>query len=345
MSLTSVPPPLHPPIQRRSARRARVLWRWLCRGLSLFSGVAMLWIGANVLEMTTGRRVLPWDSYQPCAEPSSLPETVRVGLYEEFPNPWRLARLKMVDFPVVLAIAAPSRAEFARLRAEILQEYPQVQEVYYWPLLSADEGYYPGTWSDARALQRVADDTGDLPVLWDLELPPNLANPSPKSWGSNRAFLDSWLRQRTEPVHIWRSYASMGLDPLFLKLIGLHYDPADYPAVSLHLDLYTTGDGLAPEKMWRVLRCGVERYGARFIPALGVLDDGEGTAQRFVPPATLRRDLQLVRDAGVAEVWLFGVNGLNEEYLQAIRETLPLAPLQPTQQLATDDAPPAEHEE
>mgnify|MGYP001569888165 CR=1 FL=1 len=68
----------------------------------------------------------------------------------------------------------------------------------------------------------------------------------------------------------------------------------------------------------------VERYGERFVPSLGVLNDGEGPAHIFVPPTTLRRNLQLAREAGVAEVWLFGVNGLNDEYLSALRETLSL---------------------
>jgi hypothetical protein len=40
------------------------------------------------------------------------------------------------------------------------------------------------------------------------------------------------------------------------------------------------------------------------------------------------RNLQLARGAGVAEVWLFGVNGLNDEYLSALRETLPLGSIE-----------------
>jgi len=94
--------------------------------------------------------------------------------------------------------------------------------------------------------------------------------------------------------------------------------------VSLHLDLYMRGSGIPDEQMYRILRCGVERYNNRFIPSLGVLDDGEGPEDIFVPVETLRRNLELARKAGVTEVWLFGVNGLNEEYLSALKESLPL---------------------
>jgi hypothetical protein len=296
------------------------------RSLSAAFGLTLLWVAASVAELATGQRVLPWDAYGGCgySRPATLPPTVRVGLYEEFPNAWRLARLRLVDFPVTLAIAAPSRKAFLELRAMILRDFPQVREVYFWPLLAYDEGYYPGTWSNTDAVRRVAGESEGLPVLWDLELPLGKTRPSFTSWPRNRAFLDGWLRQRVEPVHIWRSYSTMGLDPLFLRLAGLHFDPLYYPAVSLHLDLYARDAGAPREQMARILRCGVERYGQRFIPSLGVLNDGEGTQQLFVPPETLRRDLGLAREAGVSEVWLFGVNGLNEDYLSILRETLPL---------------------
>jgi hypothetical protein len=303
-----------------------MLRRAAVRGLSAAFGLTLLWVAASIAELATGQRILPWDAYGGCgySRPSTLPPTVRVGLYEEFPNPWRLARLRLIDFPVTLAIAAPSRQAFLELRVAILREFPQVREVYFWPLLGYEEGYYPGPWSNVEAVRRVAAESEDLPVLWDLELPLGKVRPSFKNWLRNRAFLDGWLRQRAQPVHIWRTYRSMGLDPLFLRLAGLHFDPLRYPAVSLHLDLYAKGAGAPPEQVGQIMRCGVERYGQRFIPSLGVLNDGEGPQHVFVPPETLRRDLRLAREAGVSEVWLFGVNGLNEDYLEVLRETLPL---------------------
>ncbi|HKZ70078.1 MAG TPA: hypothetical protein VJ020_08355, partial [Anaerolineales bacterium] len=213
------------------------------------------------------------------------------------------------------------------LPESILQAYPQVREVYFWPVLSHDEGYYVGSWSDADGVQRVAAEAKGLPVLWDLELPLGGQGFSIQHWWRNRAFLDEWLSQRAGPVHIWRSHTSMGLDPLFLRLIGMHFDPLDYLTVSLHLSLYTTGSGLPEDEVRRILRCGVERYGDRFIPAFGSLNDGEGSEEIFVPAETLRRDLQLAREAGVSEIWLFGVNGLNADYLSALRETVPLETL------------------
>ena len=126
--------------------------------MSIAVGLSVAWAAACIYEWGTGRRVLPWNPYAGCGatQPAELPATVRIGLYEEFPAPWRLERLKYIDFPVTLAVAAPSRTIFMKLRDTIMRQYPQVREVLFWPLLSAREGYYPGTWSDAGAIQRVA---------------------------------------------------------------------------------------------------------------------------------------------------------------------------------------------
>jgi hypothetical protein len=173
----------------RDAGRTRIartprFHRLLMRAMSIAVGLSIAWSAACIYEWGTGRRVLPWNPYAGCGttSPGELPATVRVGLYEEFPAPWRLERLKYIDFPVTLAVAAPSRTIFVKLRDMIMREYPQVREVLFWPLLSPREGYYPGTWSDAGAIQRVAGEAQDLPVLWDLEMPPSLKNPSVMSW-------------------------------------------------------------------------------------------------------------------------------------------------------------------
>jgi hypothetical protein len=317
----------------RGTQRSRVArppspQRLLMRVMGFAVSLSFAWVAASVYEWGSNRRVLPWNPYASCGatQPDTLPATVRIGLYEEFPAPWRLEKLRHIDFPVTLAVAAPSHTVFLKLRDTITRQYPQVREVYFWPLLTAREGYYPGTWSDATAIQRVAGDAEDLPVLWDLEMPPDLKHPSIASWPHNRSWLDQWLRSRSQPVHIWRSHASMGLDPLFLRLVGMHFDPLDYPQVSLHLDLYNTETSRTAAQMAQIMRCGVERYGARFIPALGVLNDGAGRPEQFVPPATLHRDLTLARAAGVSELWLFGVNGLNDEIVTMLRQTLPLEP-------------------
>lgn len=318
------------PVEQRPRRRLLVVLRRGVLVLLVLLLLVILWVAISVTELRTGQRLWPWSPYAFCGQstPTQLPSTVHIGLYEEFPNPWRLANLQQVDFPVTLAIAASSREEFLRLRGEIQQTYPQVRTIYFWPLLAKEEGYYPGPWANAAAVQRLTTEAADLPTLWDLEPPLGSGTWSWTNWWTNRTFTARWLAQRATPVHLWRPLTTLGLNPLFLRLLGLHYDPRDYPAVTLQVDLYAAGAGKPSGELARILRCGVEYYGDSFVPAFGVLNDGEGPAPLFVPPETFRRYLELARQAGVSEIWIFGVNGLNAEYLTILHETLPLEEMQ-----------------
>lgn len=313
------------------ARKRRWRYWWLILPLLAYGAVTG-WFNVSLHEFATGQRFWPWSAYAFCGHstPAELPATVRVGLYEEFPNPWRLAKLSQLDFPVTLAIAARSREEFLALRSEIQATYPQVREVVFWPLLADEEGYYPGPWSDPAGIKRLINDSADLPLLWDLEVPrgiKNIRTLSISNWWENRSVLAKLFETHPQPVHIWRTHTSLGLDSLFLRLMGMYVAPNQESNARLHLDLYATGRGQDSRQLWQMVRCGVEQYGERFIPSLGVLNDQEGPPEIFVPPATFRRNLEIARGAGASEIWIFGSNGLNSEYLNAIHDTLPLEPL------------------
>jgi hypothetical protein len=262
-------------------RRRKIGWGLF--GFLVIVLLGLLWLRASIIEWRYGRRLFPWSAYAWCGQsvPETLPDSVRIGLYEEFPVPWRLNKLEQVDFPVTLAVAAASRAEFLELRDEIVTMYPQVREVYFWPVLSHEEGYYTGAWSDPDGVRRLAGEADGLPVMWDSEMPLGQTALELGNWWSNRTFLDRWFKDRQLPTHVWRSHTSMGLDPVFLRLVALHFDPLRYATVSLHLDLYMRGTGAPEDAVYRILRCGVERYGERFISSLGVLNDHEGPEDIF----------------------------------------------------------------
>jgi hypothetical protein len=292
----------------------------------LLAASPFLWLGMAEISWRSGY-ALPFTPYWGCGThpPATLPEEVRIGMYEEFPTDSRLAKLAMVDFPVNVAVAAPSRAAFEELRLRIMASYPQVRDVYYWPVLTGEEGYYPGTWSRADAIARVGNEAHGVPVLWDLEFPPGgKVVPDIGNWWTNRTYLDEWFGGRAESVHVWRSHPQFGLDSWALRLVSMHYDPMDYDQLTLHLDLYAPHGGISGDHLARVMRCGVERYGSRFVPSLGVLNDGEGPEWYFIDGELLRRNLRLARHAGVSEVWLFGLNGVTPELVHELRSTFPL---------------------
>ena len=73
-----------------------------------------------------------------------------------------------------------------------------MRAVYFWPLLTDAGGYYPGTWLDASAVERVAAEAADLPVLRDLEMPRDKTTIWRRSWASNRFYgrTTYWEQER-----------------------------------------------------------------------------------------------------------------------------------------------------
>ncbi len=313
---------------------------WTVRVLGIPVLMLVAWIGLSIGEMITGFRVFP-DAYANCtlSTLSQVPTTVQVGFYEEFPHDsWRLERLKLIDFPFTLAIAAHSKTEFETFRTKIRAEYPYVKDVYFWPVLKPTEGYYPGAFSDLAAVERTKAEAEDVPTLWDLEVPPGMKHASYTNWWSYQISIDAWLRNRTVPIDIWRSHTSMGLDPDFLRFIGMQFDPLTYPVVKLHLDLYQKGDQeINAERMARILNCGVSRYKERFIPSFGALADGQGTPDKFTRFETLRRDIQLSRAAGVSELWIFSASGITPDVITLLHESLPLETANPSAGLPAEN--------
>ncbi len=295
-------------------------------------GLGIDYVVSSAHEAATGERYFPYnfiDSYAQCdtAKERELPQTVKVTFYEEFPNPWRLSKLQLVNFPFDIAVAAHSRKEFLSLQKEIHDNYPFAREIYYWPLIPLDQGYYPGALSDHKIISRTLNESHGLPILLDSEFKPggpDISVETIQNWWKNTEFIDQWIKDHPDQqIDVWRSHPTMGFHSPFLDLLGIHIDPNKYTNVSMHYNLYSDND-LSNGQKENILCNGISEYGPeKFVPALGVLDDGVDGGM-FIPIDIFRHDLELARAAGVNRVAIFGVNGLNEEYVRAINETLPL---------------------
>ncbi|GAB4120294.1 MAG: hypothetical protein OHK0050_28620 [Roseiflexaceae bacterium] len=75
-------------------------WRWLLGIIMLFGG-SIGWFEISLHEFATGQRLWPWSAYAFCgrSKPTTLPTTVRIGLYEEFPQPMAACQTSTTGFP------------------------------------------------------------------------------------------------------------------------------------------------------------------------------------------------------------------------------------------------------
>jgi hypothetical protein len=309
--------------ERRGYERKKTLtpWQRSLQACLLALAVSGLWSGTQIYEMATDTRLIPTDPYAQCGD--STPErlvTPAIGIYDENPdfNLWnKLEEAKFVDS---IAVAAKTEEEYLYYKNEINTTHPHI-DVKFWALLSLDEGYYPGPWSDHKAVERIIQEVGNHPVLWDSEMPFKGKSFSFINWYKNKTIIHTWLLDREERVDVWRAHETMGLNPLFLRLTAIHSDPNEYPNTYMHLELSTTGEGLPDERIYKVLRCGVEEYGEKFVPSFGMLNDLKENESLYIPLDTLKRYLVAAQNAGVSEVWLFSLRGLSTETIDMINQT------------------------
>ncbi len=286
------------------------------------TGAVAVTVGLPIAQMATDKQLTPFDPWANCGNTVAVnPSKTRVGVYDENPDFRFWGKLREAEFIDSIAVAARTREEFLYYQSEIKKVAPNVK-VKFWALLPTGEGYFPGPFSDRKGVKRLISEVGELPVVWDSELPYNWNSFSPVNWYENKDLVDKWLKKRKERVDVWRSYDIMGPDPLFLRWAALHVDPNEYPNVYLHLDLYATGKGFSNERLMQILRCGVEKYGDKFIPSFGMLSTGKKSPETYITMDTLKRYLKIAQKAGVSEVWLHSLEGLNSETIAAIRESL-----------------------
>src|SRR3989338_5074339 len=95
---------------------------------------------------------------------------MNIGFFEEFPTRKNLDKLKLIDFPIELYVAAESLNEFNRIKRGIKNK-----DAVYWPILKKEEGYWMSPFARRAALERVINELRKskerIRVLWDCELP------------------------------------------------------------------------------------------------------------------------------------------------------------------------------
>lgn len=262
-----------------------------------------------------------------------------ITLYSEHAKEGDLRRLSHLECPVNLIVASDSLDNFRRIRDEI-GKVEAVKQVGYWPTLSAAEGYWISPWSDKTALERVfreietRKDRGQLQVMVDLE-PPFVANKKRMITGL-RGFSDKKKRigeffagspEKNVEI-VTAEYPRFVGSDFVQKALGLSFDAGKHPNKSVKM-VYTSvmPQWGIPRKIAKKLLARESRKQARDNPSFGI---GLGcishsgllgtTMEKILTPAQLEEDLRTVREAGVREVYIYSLNGLNPDYARTIRK-------------------------
>ena len=280
---------------------------------------------------------------------------MNISFFVEFPDE-ELEKLSLIDFAAKIYLAATSLQEFRELEKKIKETKPDT-EVAYWPLL--EKSYWVSPFSYNRELDRLHRDLSTneemLEVLLDLELPKfwlrylvlhtprvianalkyhlKLRKPRIKELFRNRDKYNVKLSVTSYPV----TSKFFPLNYIAFKIfgfMGLHYSPRSYN----HKIIYMCYSSIRRDLLRKTLKDIFRRRSSlrvHYQIGLGLLDYGLlsrtgfieklqmfGVLRKFqlLSPERLENDLALVSEYGLEDVTIYGLGGLNEEYVEVIRK-------------------------
>jgi len=244
-----------------------------------------------------------------------------ISFFEEFPNQPNLQKLSLLHFPAKLYLAAESVNEFQRIVSTIKNR--NIKEFIYWPLLKRKEGYWISPFSERKALVRIFKELEieKVPVMLDLELPttqnPLLYLTQSSLFLGNKKLIRKFINDYRGKIYLAEYYPEGKWREKLLKLLGLHYWSKKVKVIKmLYRSLHHFNDDFLREE----LRRGKREYGDDFIAGLGVIAPGIQGDEPILSPQQLEQDLQIAQKAGIKEVILFRLGGLDERYGKVLKK-------------------------
>lgn len=245
---------------------------------------------------------------------------MRVNFFEEYPEDGELERASLIDFPSTIFIAADSVAAYRRHRDELASINPDVESAY-WPLLG--ESYWVSPFADGDELAALFEATHDLedPVLLDLELPvkrPRQFLRNGTDFFRNRRIIREFIEEADTEI-VTAEYPPLPVVDRLFEPLGIAYDATDLGHV--RCPMYYTSilpEGLVEQVGDTVT--AMARADGRVIVGLGTIATGVFDDEPILPPAGLERDLERMADAGIDEVGIFRLGGLDDAYYEVIQQ-------------------------
>ncbi|MEK6863590.1 MAG: hypothetical protein AABW53_02740 [Nanoarchaeota archaeon] len=240
-----------------------------------------------------------------------------ISFFEEFPTAENLAKLKSVTWPTKIYVAAESVEEFRNITASIGHRH--ILEAVYWPILKKKEGYWISPFSEQSALQHLFEqlEHKKIPVMLDLELPttrnPWLYVTQLFHFRKDKKLIDSFVHNYTGETYLCEYSARKK----WLQLLGLHYSDKKCKVMKM---LYNSVHHLDLDALREELNLGIKEHGSKYVVGYGTIAIGVGGNEPMLSPQQLETDLWIAQEAGVKEVVLFRLGGLNNKYIKVLEK-------------------------
>ncbi|MBS3123442.1 hypothetical protein J4437_02270 [Candidatus Woesearchaeota archaeon] len=256
---------------------------------------------------------------------------MQISFFEEFPTKENLDKLKLVNWPTKLYLAAKSLEEFNRLKASLMNKNSKssipknnennLKEVIYWPILSKKEGYWISPFSQRKALKRVFSELehSKISVMLDLELPTTknvwLYLTQALNFLRNKSLIRRFIEEYKGMVYLAEYYPEGRAKEKIMEFIGIHYCLKNVKIIKM---LYHSLHDYNETFIVKELQRGKEEFGKNFLVAYGTIARGINRNEPVLNVKQLEKDLKIARNMEIREVVIFRLGGLNKEYLSRI---------------------------
>ncbi|MBU2589201.1 MAG: hypothetical protein KKA65_05275 [Nanoarchaeota archaeon] len=240
-----------------------------------------------------------------------------ISFFEEYPTKENLEKIKEIKFQTKLYIAASSIDEFNKIKSQIKNK--KVKEIIYWPILKIEEGYWLSPFSKRSALQRIMNETKNVSLLWDAELPRkrSLLITQLPYFFKNKRLINDFFKNYKGTIYTAEYFPEKGIFGRLLEYLGLSFSPNKYGNYQGKM-VYSSVHDFNEKFIKAQMQCGVQKYDNKFIIGLGVLATGINENEPIMSKERLERDLKLAKESGLKEVIIFRLAGLNKGYLKVI---------------------------
>src|SRR3989344_659831 len=242
-----------------------------------------------------------------------------ISFFEEFPTKKNLGKLSFINFPTKIYLAARSMKEFHSLTSSITNKY--IQEVIYWPTLEKKEGYWISPFSKRQALKRIFREAKDVPIMLDLELPttqnPWLYLTQFYDFFSNKRLIQKFIDNYNNDIYLAEYYPCGKMKEAFLELLGLHFSPS---STNIHIIkmAYHSMHHFDRNKFTALIKEGKKEFDKKYLVAFGTIAKGITTHEALLSSRQLEEDITIAKKAGISEIIIFRLGGLNKEYFSVL---------------------------
>lgn len=245
---------------------------------------------------------------------------MQISFFEEFPTKKNLEKLKLINWPAKLYFAARSLNEFEKIKSKITNK--KIKEYIYWPILKKKEGYWVSPFSKRKALLRIFDELKNrrTAVMLDLELPttknPFLYLTQLFNFKRNKTLISNFINDYKGIIYLAEYYPEGQRKDKILELLGLHYHNKKLKIIKM---LYHSLHNFKEEFIKEELKRGKADHKNNFLVALGTIAQGINKNERLLPAEQLKKDLRLAKKAGINEVIIFRLGGLDHKYIKIMK--------------------------